>query len=84
MQKSRKMNGQMIYPNRVEIVRISVDREACLTCSLRGIVNRRPPPMRPNPPTRLLYVSNTTFPKSQSLNGTDTFAVALTNAANLL
>lgn len=42
------------------------------------------PPMRPNPPIRLLYVSYTTFPKSQSLNGTDTSAVALTNSANLL
>lgn len=82
MQKSLETSGQIIYPDRVEIVRISVDREACLMCSLRGIVNRRP--MRPNSPTRPSYVSYTTFPPSQSLNGTDTSAVALINDANLL
>lgn len=83
MKKSRKTSGQMIYPNRVEIVRISVDREACLNV-LSSWYRKSSPPMRPNSPTRPLYVSSTTFPKSQSLNGTDTFAVALTNVANLL
>lgn len=42
------------------------------------------PPMRPNPPIHLLSVSYMLKPAAQSLEGTDTFAVALTSGANLL
>lgn len=49
MRKLWKLSGQMIYPNRVEIVRIYVDREACMMCSLRVIGNCRLPCVQIHP-----------------------------------